>query len=616
MLANYLRPSIRYVAGLFSVVLFKSAFHSSTSGVTMATQPLASSSQQQANEEWLSQPHRGDRNHYYMGHHHRYHHHPEYHHSGTSSSSPSLPTSPSEPWFEAMNEGFAAGSNPSQRNYGVAVTDVDNDGELEIVVAGFSGPNLVLKYNHESGKLENIAIDDQTSPYYNLRDPNGSAIGVCACDVDGDGKEEIYFLNTNNAYSGRKQYTDKMFKWRNGRYEDVLSDRINSNVINEYAGRSVACIDRKGTGRYSIYLSNYADRWRNPPVGPCAMVEMDEVQSNVAQGVIKIRNVASEVGVRKFTGGRGVAVGPILNDEGRSDIFCDNEGGPNFLYKNDGQGRFTEVASEVGISDPQENGRGVALADFNEDGKLDIIYGNWNGHHRLFLQSVDGNETVFRSVTTLEFEEPSPIRTVIAADFDNDGTLEVFFNNIAYHGAAPNRLYKIRAIGNGRVRIEEQYNIGDALEVNDHGTGGAVTDIDGDGQLELLLSHGESASEPLSVFRPRREANNKWLRVKPLTQHNAPARGATVAVTSAAGQSQLRVIDGGSGYLCQMEPVAHFGFGSTDTPVTIEVKWPDTSTIRRLLRADEINSFIEIPHPSTSSSDSTSDTDLTDSGAR
>lgn len=64
----------------------------------------------------------------------------------------------------------------------------------------------------------------------------------------------------------------------------------------------MACIDRKGTGRYSIYLSNYANRWVSPPVGPCAMVEMDETQSNVSAGIIKIRNVAREVGVEGFTG--------------------------------------------------------------------------------------------------------------------------------------------------------------------------------------------------------------------------------------------------------------------------------------------------------------------------
>ena len=51
----------------------------------------------------------------------------------------------------------------------------------------------------------NIAVDDRTSPFYALRDTGGNAIGVTACDVDGDGREEIYFLNTNNAYSGKQQ---------------------------------------------------------------------------------------------------------------------------------------------------------------------------------------------------------------------------------------------------------------------------------------------------------------------------------------------------------------------------------------------------------------------------
>lgn len=66
----------------------------------------------------------------------------------------------------------------------------------------YNGPNLVLKYNHTLNRLVNIAIDDPNSPFSALRDSAGNAIGVTACDVDGDGREEIYFLNTNNAYSG------------------------------------------------------------------------------------------------------------------------------------------------------------------------------------------------------------------------------------------------------------------------------------------------------------------------------------------------------------------------------------------------------------------------------
>lgn len=66
----------------------------------------------------------------------------------------------------------------------------------------YNGPNLVLKYDKVQGRLVNVAEDERGSPYYALRDRQGNAIGVTACDIDGDGREEIYFLNTNNAFSG------------------------------------------------------------------------------------------------------------------------------------------------------------------------------------------------------------------------------------------------------------------------------------------------------------------------------------------------------------------------------------------------------------------------------
>lgn len=66
----------------------------------------------------------------------------------------------------------------------------------------YNGPNLVLKYDKQRKRLVNIAVDNRSSPFYALRDRQGNAIGVTACDIDGDGREEIYVLNTNNAFSG------------------------------------------------------------------------------------------------------------------------------------------------------------------------------------------------------------------------------------------------------------------------------------------------------------------------------------------------------------------------------------------------------------------------------
>lgn len=70
----------------------------------------------------------------------------------------------------------------------------------------YNGPNLVLKYDSFKKRLVNIAVDNRSSPYYALRDRQGNAIGVTACDIDGDGREEIYVLNTNNAFSGMKWF--------------------------------------------------------------------------------------------------------------------------------------------------------------------------------------------------------------------------------------------------------------------------------------------------------------------------------------------------------------------------------------------------------------------------
>uniref|UniRef100_A0A8D3DVN4 Cartilage acidic protein 1a n=1 Tax=Scophthalmus maximus TaxID=52904 RepID=A0A8D3DVN4_SCOMX len=484
--------------------------------------------------------------------------------------------------------------NPTQLNYGMAVTDVDGDGDLEVLVAGYNGPNLVLKYNHTLNRLVNIAIDDSSSPYFALRDRAGNAIGVTACDVDGDGREEIYFLNTNNAYSGQATYSDKLFKFRNGRFEDLLSDELNvrRGVANRMAGRSVACVDRKGTGRYSVYVANYA----SGNIGPHALLEMDEAASNVREGVIALSDVAAEAGVNKLTGGRGVVVGPILS-QARSDIFCDNENGPNFLFKNKGNGTFADMASQAGVQDSHQHGRGVALADFNGDGKTDIVYGNWNGPHRLYLQDRDSNFRVRKrmNIATGGFAASSPIRTVIAADFDNDRELEVFFNNIAYRGNAPNRLFRVSRKAGADPLIRE-LNVGDAAEPQGRGTGGTVTDLDGDGQLDLLLAHGESARQPISVFKVTQGSSNNWLRVIPRTQFGSFARGAKVTAFTNRSGAHMRIIDGGSGYLCEMEPVAHFGLGNDEVKV-LEVSWPDGSTISRTLQPGEMNSVLEVAYP-------------------
>uniref|UniRef100_T1IMK6 ASPIC/UnbV domain-containing protein n=1 Tax=Strigamia maritima TaxID=126957 RepID=T1IMK6_STRMM len=484
-------------------------------------------------------------------------------------------------------------SNPRRHNYGIASTDVDNDGEFELLVAGYSCANLLLKWDRETQQLYNLAVDDPASPYYELRDSMGSAVGVAAADIDGDGREEIYVVNSNQAFSGRSTYSDKLFKFRNGRYEDLLADPINRHVATLYAGRSVACIDRSGTGKFSFYVANYA----KGNVAPHELIEMDESRSDVPKGIVALKNVAREAGVEKFTGGRGVAVGPILSLDGRLDIFCNNEKGSNFLYKNNADGTFTDVSAQSGVDDPQEHGRGIALADLDGDGKVDIVWGNWNGPQRMFVQRTRNGVIRFEDVAPEVFSRPCPIRSLLIGDFDNDSNLEIVFNTSACDGPFCNKLFRVCTARLGENPLVTQLDIGDAEEEYGMGTGGVVADINGDGRLELVMSHGEWAKQPLTIYNATQGIKNCFLRVMPVTQFGAPARGARVELHTANLGPHLRIIDAGSGYLSQMEPVAHFGLG-TDVPVRLEVTWPDGSFYSQPLGLQDLDTFITVNHPS------------------
>ena len=201
------------------------------------------------------------------------------------------------------------------------------------------------------------------------------------------------------------------------------------------------------------------------------------------------------------------------------------------------------------------------MAIVDVDGQFALACGNWEGPHRFWVPKEGGG---FADHATTAFAVPSPVRTVIAADFDNDGHEEIFFNNI---GVA-NRLFRV----DGDEVLEA--DIGDALEIDGLGTGAAVVDIDGDGVLELLVAHGEAAAAPLTLYSAPSARGNHWLRVRPVTMAGAPARGAVVTVERGERRWR-RLVDSGSGYLCQMEPVAHVGLGPDDDPVDrVTIRWP------------------------------------------
>ena len=103
--------------------------------------------------------------------------------------------------------------NPKRLSYGVSVADIDQNGKYEFIVTGFGYPNLAL--THDNGKLINIANQNVFSDEFR------KTIGVAACDVDKDGYEEIYFLNTDT-YSGTKKYSDRLIDLDGNKFLDMF----------------------------------------------------------------------------------------------------------------------------------------------------------------------------------------------------------------------------------------------------------------------------------------------------------------------------------------------------------------------------------------------------------
>ena len=440
-------------------------------------------------------------------------------------------------------------NNEKRLSYGISVTDFNMDGNYEFLVTGFGYPNLALSF--QDGKLKNLNQQKIFS------DTLKRTIGVAACDIDKDGFEEIYFLNTDT-YSGDKKYSDRLLDIEDNYYFDLFELEKNKENLNLTAGRSVVCVDRKGDGEYGVYVANYG--------GPTRFYEIEDEL---------IKDKAQSLNLDNITGGRAVVSGHILSD--RADIFAANERGANYLYKNN-NGNFEDVAFDYRVDDAIQNGRGTALSDIYYRGRLDILSGNWLGYHRAWV--LEKNE--FKDIGNKDFDKPSRIRTIISADFDNDGFDEVFMNNIA----EPNKLFRIKDDGKF-----EQINFEVGLEANGYGTGAAVADIDNDGVLELLVARGESKEQPLTLYKAKVNKENKYLRIKPLNKYGAPARGATVTLITNK-RKHSKTIDAGSGYLCQMEPVAHYGIRKNEKNFKVEIKW--TNGTKKLFNVTELNQTITV----------------------
>lgn len=468
---------------------------------------------------------------------------------------------------------YLLASNELSHSYGVSIFDIDGDDEPEIIVANSKSGNIIYKFSEETNNFVDIAPE-------NFKFKSNDTISLCVGDFLGQGTPAIYMLHSDT-FGGLKNVYDNLFV-------RISPDNVTPEFLdlfvkqpemsNPYSGRSVAAVDYQGKGKHCFYIVNYD--------APSFFYSFNPHTE-------KIEEISKASGMQQFSGGRSILAQYILNNKAL-DIFVGNENDANSFFTKEGE-QYRNRATELDFTDEFFHARGIAIADFNGNGFADIVLGNWLGMNSIYMQNEKGK---FENLPPAFFREPMPIRNILVADFDNDGNEEIFVNNFD----EPNKMF--RYLGNNEW---EEVDIGELACEKYHCTGASVGDLTGNGFLDIFVATGEAEKQRNQLFLGIPNGNY-WLRIQPLTQNGFPALSAKVRLHCRDAKNQTKYICSGSGYLCQMEPVAHFGLGPVFPDIEkIEIVWPgdgisppEASSISG--KNIQPNTFLKIPHPHTSSS--------------
>lgn len=468
---------------------------------------------------------------------------------------------------------------------GVAVLDYDNDGKPDLYfVNGAAQPSLRKTgpefYNRLCRNNGDGTFRDVTESA-GVRG-SGFGMGVAAADFDNDGFADLFVAGVN----GNTLYRNL----GNGHFEDVTkAARLIGNGAKKW---SVAAgwFDYDIDGRLDLFVVNYVkwdaaaerfcgDAARNYRTY-CHPQHYEGLASSLYHnnGDGTFNDVSQPSGVGLHIGkGMGLAFADYDGD-GWMDLFVANDTVPNFLFHNEGNGRFTEVGMRAGVA-INDDGRalssmGVEFRDINNDGRPD-----------LFVTAL-ANETfpLFFGLGKGLFEDVT-YRTRLGAgslaisgwgtgayDFDNDGWKDlsaaagdVQDNTELFSSRKSRQVSSVFRNAGGRGF--------DALPVGSAGLhrGAAFADFDGDGRVDVVVTR---LNEPAVLYRNVSPDRNHWLRLRLTgTASNRDAIGATVRVVTATG-SQWNHVTASVGYASSSELVVHFGLGRDAVAQTVEIQWP------------------------------------------
>ena len=467
---------------------------------------------------------------------------------------------------------------------GAALADFDGDGDLDAYLVqsgslydlepGVEQPTNRLYINRGDGTFEEAdnahGADDQ-----------GYGMGVAVGDYDNDGDIDLFVTNVGPNALYRND--------GHGNFEDVSTQ---SGLNDPGWGTAAAFVDLDGDRDLDLFHANYIN-WSEAAELQCFIsgvptycppqnyqsAAVDRLFRNNGDG--SFTDISLEVGLnRAFGNGFGVVTGDFDRD-GNIDIFVANDMMVNQLWLNRGSFQFDEEAMLRGVAVDEygvaKAGMGVASGDIDDDGDIDLLVVNLQGQTDSFFR----NEGDYFADATSALGLASSSRRytrwgVVLTDFDNDGRLDLYEANgrVDPSTAYTNDLRAepnvlFRGTSNGKF-VEIDPKGGTKQPLIHSSRGTAVGDVDNDGGLDLLVVNRDGPTYLLMNRVPNR---GNWIRFKVSSREGRDAYGALVTAMVGTNEINRRVQPEGS-YLDSNDPRVHFGLGNEPQVRKVEVLWP------------------------------------------
>ena len=470
---------------------------------------------------------------------------------------------------------------------GGCVLDYDNDGLPDLYFVNGRWHTDVSDNRGRSlkGKLQNAlyrnngdgTFTDVTAKAGVGGPEDAYGMAASAADYDNDGDLDLYVCNYG-----------KNILYRNngdGTFTDVTEV---AGVASPGWALAAPWFDYNGDGRLDLFVVHYleydkgefqrtgayykADNFPGPLSYPG---RPDHLYRNNGDGTFT--DVTKEVGLWDPTGRGMGAVAVDIEGDGDTDLYVTNDAMGNNLWINDGTGHFTDMGTETGTAFG-EGGQGVSsmgpfVADVDRNGLLDILVPDM-GYSSLMLQSKKGffTDVTAQSGVALLCGQYTGWGGLLN-DFDHDGYVDLFIANGDPHHHYVEEATLARWDGKAKF-IDMARQSGDFFSHKYVGRGAAFADFDNDGDLDIVVNVIEDQPRLLRNDSPR---SHHWLTIVPVRADTGMiALGATVTV-KAGGLTMIQPVLGVNGYLTSSDPRPNFGLGAATTAESVEITWPDGS---------------------------------------